>query len=113
MSYVEPEPTNYPVVWPVLGWLHVLAITLIVMALLPVMFFTIAFCDAPGSCTHAGTYLVVALAAPSALWLWLLVSLLRKRHLIAPVVVALMCDIVAVAWIVFSVMQLRSVTQIG
>lgn len=100
MSYTDRKREGYSSLWLALGWLNIALIPLLTLALLASMIFMVAFCDAPGSCRHAGTYFLIALIAPIMLWLWLFVSLIRKRHLIAPLVVAIAVDLAAGAGIV-------------
>ena len=105
MSYADLDRRAASPGWLVFGWVNIVAIPVMGVVGFLLLAFILAFCDAPGSCTQANLYLVVAVAAPAILWLGLLIALILRRHLVVPLVLAGLGDLLAIAVAVFILMN--------
>lgn len=100
MSYADFDRRAATRGWLIFGWVNIVAIPLLAIIGSSLLWITLSFCDAPGICPDSSAYLLVSIIVPAMAWIALLVALIRRRHLVAPLMMAMIADLLAVAVVV-------------
>lgn len=101
MSYAELDRRAASTGRLIFGWANIVAIPLQALGGFMLLALLVAFCDAPEGCGYTGSYLVLAIVVPAILWVWLLIALIRRRHLVVPLVLAGLGDLLAISVAMF------------